>query len=185
MQFSKEEYLIIFIAFVYGFVAQEFFQGWGKILRSTKRNELHEIYWYHLFWTFLTFGLLITFWWDYWDRSAKIAQNIGFFMVTLIPPLNFYLISMIIFPAKLGEGNFDLHDYFTAKLSLVIWLFATLLSSDLVITLITGVDKISDALFLAFAIILAIFAAAYPKKWSQWLTFALAWVILLAHFFVE
>jgi hypothetical protein len=185
MQFSKEEYLIIFIAFVYGFVAQEFFQGWGKILRSTKRNELNNIYWYHLFWTFLTFGLLITFWWDYWDRSTKIAENIGYFMVTLIPPLIFYLISMIIFPTKLGDENFDLRSYFGAQLSLIIWLFAALLSTDLAISFVTQVSKASDTIFLATAIVLAIIAAIYPKKWLQWITFSLAWVMLLAHFFVE
>ena len=185
MQFSKEEYLIIFIAFVYGFVVQEFFQGWGKLLRSTKRNELDKIYWYHLFWTFLTFGLLITFWWDYWDRSSRITEHIGYFIVTLIPPLIFYLISMIIFPANIGKKGFDLHNYFNHQITLVIWLFAALLSSDLVITLLAGIYKKYDVLFLVFAILLAIVAALYRKRLLQKLIFIISWLVLLAHFFVE
>jgi hypothetical protein len=185
MQFSKEEYLIIFVAFVYGFVAQEFFQGWGKLLRTTKRNELNKVYWYHLFWTFLTFGLLITFWWDYWDRSAKIALNIGYFMVTLVPPLIFYLISMIIFPAKMGHESLDLRTYFRSNLPLLLWLFAALLSSDLTITLLTDVTKVNDVIFLMFAIILAIVAGLYPKKWLHKIIFLLGWFMLLLHFFLE
>jgi len=61
MQFSRQEYLIIFIAFVYGFVAQEFFQGWGQLIRQTKKKDLSSISIYYISWTLLLFGLLISF----------------------------------------------------------------------------------------------------------------------------
>jgi len=185
MQFSKEEYLIIFIAFVYGFVAQEFFQGWGKILRRTKRTAINELYWYHLLWTILAFGLMITFWWDYWDRNAKIAQNIGYFLITLIPPLLFYLITIIIFPSKLGKSTFQLKEYFMGQLPMLLWLIAALLTSDLIITIATDVMNIEDALFLVFSIILAILAALYKRPYLHKLMLVVGFAILIAHFFVE
>jgi hypothetical protein len=129
--FSYAEYLMMFTAFIYGYVATRFFSGWRAMI-----NHRHSIRFSleHLVWTLFSFGLLIYVWWGSYNETKLFKDKLGFYYLSLASPLAFYLISMILFPA-MGEDHFiDLEIYF---------------------------DRIRKRIFLALAVLFFIFQIEY------------------------
>lgn len=88
--FSQIEYLINFTAIIIGFIAAEFFLGWGFIVRNRERVV---VYWLHLQWWVIMFVVLLDWWWEVWIRIGSINDNIGFYAYNFISALIFYLIA--------------------------------------------------------------------------------------------
>lgn len=109
--FSVVEYLSVFTAFVYGYVATRFFSGWSAMI-----NFRHSIRFSkeHLAWTLLTFGLLIDVWWGSWIKGYTISQHVSLYYLSLLSPIIFYLISVILFPPLSDDRFLDLRKYFTS-----------------------------------------------------------------------
>jgi len=107
--FSFVEYLSVFTAFIFGYVATRFFSGWGAMI-----NFRHHVKFSieHLVWTFFTFGLLINIWWGSWIKTNFIDQNSLIYYVSLLPTLILYLISVILFPPLSDDRFLDLEKYF-------------------------------------------------------------------------
>jgi hypothetical protein len=107
--FSIVEYLSIFTAFIYGFVATRIFSGWGAMINFRHHVRFSKE---HLIWTFFTFGLLINIWWGSWIKGNFIDNNTLIYFVSLLPTFSFYFISVFLFPPLNDEKFLDLEKYF-------------------------------------------------------------------------
>lgn len=107
--FTHTEYLVVFIAIIFGYVGAEYFQGWGWMMRN--RGEV-KVYWQHLLWTLFAFIMFIQNWWGIWPRTGFITGSIFYFFFSLIPIALFYLISVILFPDVKQAGVLDMKNYF-------------------------------------------------------------------------
>ncbi|MDH5602693.1 MAG: hypothetical protein OEY51_02070 [Cyclobacteriaceae bacterium] len=119
MIFSQVEYLIVFISIIYGFVAAEYFYGWGGLLlKSYKNTSL-----YYILWTVFEFVFMITLWWGSWIRSTGLTENITYFFLTLTTPLLLYLIGVITFPSRESVKSMDVHAYFLERFPKIAFLY--------------------------------------------------------------
>ncbi len=127
---SNVEYLSIFTAFIYGYVATRFFSGWGAMINFRNSIKFSKE---HLFWTLLIFGLLIDNWWGSWIKGNFIDRNVLYY-ISLLPPLAFYLISVLLFPPLSDDRFLDLRKYFNSvkkrNYLILIGLFITFLVND-------------------------------------------------------
>jgi hypothetical protein len=128
--FTVIEYLSVFTAFINGYVATRFFSGWGAMINFRHSIKFSKE---HLLWTLLIFGLLIDNWWGSWIKGNFISNNLLYY-ISLLPPLVFYLISVLLFP-PLGDDRFlDLRKYFNSiekrNYLILIGLFITFLIND-------------------------------------------------------
>jgi len=124
--FTIVEYLLIFHAFLFGFIAGEFFSGWGDLYR---RRERIYFYWPHFLWTLFGMLILIHYWWGNWPKAGVLSINIGYFYLSLIYPVVFYFISLYLFPRE--TNNYS--KYFTDNRKFIYGLFAFLLLSNALI----------------------------------------------------
>lgn len=107
--FSIVEYLSIFTAFIYGYVATRFFSGWAAMINFRKSIRFSEE---HLVWTVLTFGLLIDVWWGSWIKGNFISRHMALYYLSLLSPLILYVVSVILFPNFNDNRFHDLSVYF-------------------------------------------------------------------------
>lgn len=181
--FSKAEYLTIFIAFVYGYVANEFFKGWGRIIRGKDRSPICG---FHLAWSLLVFGILIDFWWSSWERSEKLSSHIGYFSISLMPALIFYVVGVVLFPMKLGLRKFNTKEYFTNIFPLFLGLMMLLFASNILTDLIYNKFYFftTNNTFRIIAIILAGIGILIKKQFMYNIILLLGWTVLVSHYFI-
>src|SRR5690242_1783648 len=99
--FSEVEYLSIFTAFIFGYVATRFFSGWSAMINFRHAIKFSKE---HLAWTLLTFGLLIDVWWGSWIKGNLITRQTTYY-VSLLSPIIFYLLSILLLP-PLSDDRF-------------------------------------------------------------------------------
>jgi len=104
--FTHTEYLIVFIAIVFGYVGAEYFEGWGALVKNRKNIKS---YWQHLLWTNFAFLTFIQNWWGIWPRTEFVTNSIYYFLFALVPIFIFYLVSVILFP-DFSSGDKDTKD---------------------------------------------------------------------------
>ncbi len=107
--YSKVEYLITFGAIIFGFVAAEYFNGWGQLWRNRKRVKFSWIYFAY---TVIAFFVLVVVWWNFWLQSQYIEKSIIHFHLLLGYPVIYYLISVFLFPDFSSYGLIDLSNFF-------------------------------------------------------------------------
>ncbi|MFN6944599.1 MAG: hypothetical protein ACK4ND_06605 [Cytophagaceae bacterium] len=118
--FSQVEYLMVFIAIIFGYIGAEYFVGWGTMMR--KRRAIRE-YWPHIAWTIFAFLLFIQNWYGIWPRAKYINQSIFYFIYSLFPILLFHLISVVLFPS-FRDKTTDMKAYFYTNSRLLFFFFA-------------------------------------------------------------
>ena len=106
--FTIVEYLSVFTAFIYGYVATRFFSGWGAMINFRQSIKFSKE---HLLWTLLIFGLLIVNWWGSWIKGNFIHQTLLYY-ISLLPPIFFYLISVLLFPPLSDDRFLDLRNHY-------------------------------------------------------------------------
>ncbi|WP_258102141.1 hypothetical protein [Marinoscillum pacificum] len=114
--FSKVEYLVTFHSIIFGYVASVFLEGWGYILRRRKSFKLDR---YLLFFTYEVFTLMLIHWWNLYDRSSLISQNLFHFLEVLPYSIIFYFIATVAF-ARIDSSNTNNLStvYFTHRIKL-------------------------------------------------------------------
>ena len=102
------DYLVIFFSFIFGYVVFEFLSGWAEIIRNLK---LGDIYWIHLAWTVLAFILVVQSWWGMWAQKELIAAGFGSFFFTLIIPILYYFLSIVLFPSinRIRDSGYEMY----------------------------------------------------------------------------
>lgn len=176
---SKVEYLTIFGTFVYGYVAAQFFMGWGAMVYRRKKLTLSAE---HLGWTILTFMLLIDIWWGSWLKGYNIAQNKLLFYLSMVSPLIFYLISTLLFPPFNLTENTNLNRYFERVRVPNYVLFVVLCFSFYANDAYLHEDApLSDYISTTAAIALAATGLIFPSRWVHRLVLIAGCTVLFAH----
>ncbi len=147
--FSYLEYISIFTAFIYGYVATRYFSGWSAMINFRHHIKFSSE---HLAWTLLSFGLLIDVWWGSWIKGNLISQNQTLYYVSLLSPVIFYLISIILFPSLSDDRFLDLRKYFSSMRKRNYLVFIVLFISFLINDYFFKPLIISNFYFNAFAI---------------------------------
>ncbi|TRX52022.1 hypothetical protein FNH22_22890 [Fulvivirga sp. M361] len=129
--FTHTEYLIVFIAIIFGYVGAEYFMGWGSMLRN---RAMIKRYWQHLLWTIFAFLVFMQNWWGIWPRTAMLNESIYYFLYSLIPIFLFHLLSVILFPDFKSHQKVDMKEHFYKNAR---WFF-TLLASYFITTIISS-----------------------------------------------
>src|SRR6185295_6660565 len=93
--FSQVEYLMIFQAFIYSYIATQFFAGWGWWLQNRKREPVSLN---HILFSLLIFLLLVDFWWISFERGPGMTSSMNAFFVSLITPLTMSVLAFNLFP---------------------------------------------------------------------------------------
>lgn len=106
--FSNVEYLTVLYAIVYGFIISMYFTGWGDMIRRRAHLKFDIE---HLLWTIFTFTMFVFNWYGTWHRIEFINVGLGYFFYSLAPPLLFYLLSVLLFPAIDRNQLIDFKEY--------------------------------------------------------------------------
>jgi hypothetical protein len=175
--FSVVEYLSIFTAFIFGYVASRFFFGWGAMINFRQVIRFSKE---HLLWTLITFGLLIDVWWGSWRKIGYIGTHSMLYYVSLIPPLVFYLISVVLFPPLSDATFLDLKKHFEKIRKKNYLLFMALFMSFLLNDIFFNAPE-TDLLFNLAAIGVALFGYFMTSRAVHYIILALAWGMLLTH----
>ena len=179
--FSQVEYLTIFNTFIYGYIATQFFSGWGFMISHWKKLIFSKE---HFAWTLLVFVLLIDVWWGSWLKGLYIVKSSGLFYLNILPPLLFFFIAVTLFPPKKGFQNIDLRVLFLSVRKKIYFLFiclhlAFLLTDSFLLKSSLLVDYVANigAICLAFA------GLYLEKRWMDRFIISVGWILLIVHFF--
>jgi hypothetical protein len=126
--FSFEEYLTVFLTFIYGFVTWRFLEGWGLVITNYRKLTLGYDF---IPWTIMAFLLMLDMWWGTWAREDYLPKNIIYFFVSLIVPILFYFMSAVIFPLELlKRGYVRLHQYYYRNRKAICLFFGLILLTN-------------------------------------------------------
>lgn len=177
---SKVEYLVMFNAILYGIVASEFFIGWGRMSRNFR---ITKFYWVHLLWTGLAFGLLIDIWWDSWSRGEILTSDIWYFYSSLITPLLFHFITVILFPKLKSGTNGDFKLLFYLRKNKLFTLFGVFFFSNLILSPVFAENNIyvSENAFRITAIVLSIAAIIIDNTRFHKILILVSMLLLIIH----
>lgn len=177
---SFVEYLMVFTAFVYGYTCSRFFHGWGWAIYNYKRISFSLE---HFGWSILAFMLLINIWWSTWLRAVSSAENISYFVLSLIPPMLFYVIAVLLFPRLRDASDVDLKTYFYTNRQKVLWLFVIffIVNASLSILLEEKALFYSSNLFRIAAIALALIAITLRNVLVNKIILTMALLMMLVY----
>jgi len=176
--FSIVEYLSIFTAFIYGYVATRFFSGWSAMINFRHSVRFSKE---HLAWTLLTFGLLIDVWWGSWIKGHTITKHVSLYYLSLLSPIIFYLISVILFPPLSDDRFLDLRKYFYSvrrrNYMAFIILFISFLINDYFFKPLIIPNYCLNASAIAFAVVGSLSYSLFMHRFIL----TVAWAMLITH----
>ncbi|MEO9475374.1 MAG: hypothetical protein ABJG41_07555 [Cyclobacteriaceae bacterium] len=103
--FSKIEYLITFQSIIFGFVASQFLDGWGQMLRLRERIKPDLVF---TLFTLVLFSVLLIHWWNLFGRALKMTKSMLEFLSVIPYTAIFYFIAVLLFDKirrKISEEN--------------------------------------------------------------------------------
>ncbi len=175
--FTIVEYLSVFTAFIYGYVATRFFSGWGAMINFRDSIKFSKE---HLFWTIFLFFLLIDNWWGSWIKGNYTHENLLYY-ISLLPPIFLYLISVLLFPPLIDDRFLDLQKYFQSirkrNYLLLIGLFLTFLINDYYFKHLFEANFYLNSIAISFALIGYFTSSTFLHR----SILAIAWLMLLFH----
>ncbi len=181
--FSFVDYITVFSAFIYGYVATKFLTGWAFMIQHIRKIYFGKEY---FAWTVLVFGLLSEGWWVSWKREPFAARHLGFFLLSLCAPLVYYMLTTILFPVMRNDPDDDLTDYFRANEKIFYGLFGILFVVSL--TLANTMEEQNNLVtnyFRLGAIGLAIWAYKSNSALVHRIVLGISWVAFIIHITVN
>ena len=181
--FTQIEYLVIFIAILYGYATSVFFIGWGSLIREFKFKEVH---WYHIGWTIFAFILLVDMWWSAWMKTSLVVRNIGYFYASIVQPLILYFLGISLFLVLLDKKD-RVRENFKLASPIIFGLFGLLMLSNILVSLIFEESELfnSKNLFRLMGLIFAIIAAFKQTRFVQILVLSSAWLVYFLHLYMD
>lgn len=180
---GKTEFLIIFVAIVFGFAISEYLKG-VMFLIKTKKKVKESLP--HISWQILTLVMAIQFWWTFYAYSSGVKLNLLTFILILGIPFLYYMIIMLLFPSneEIDENNGDMIQYFNKKrtnLYIAIGVLFFLYS-------LTGILWLNESIFntnvivRSLVIILAITAVFIKKSIADYILILTVFVIMIVFY---
>lgn len=115
------EYLMVMVSIILALALAQLLRGIAEILTNPNR------FWIHTAWVLVTVGLVIQFWWAYWDFSAVSSWTILMFMYVLSAPILLFLASYLLLPGYRSKDQNWREHFFEIRR----WLFLTLIALSL------------------------------------------------------
>ena len=177
--YSQSEYLHIFLAIVYGYVASVFFTGWGTLMRKFKMKEVHL---FHLLWTIFAFIIFVDIWWSTWNKIDKIPQNIGYFYLLIAQPFLYYFLAVKLFSVLKHKRNLIGEKFMLASPS-IFFLFAATFIFNIIISLFFHELELFDSknIFRIIATLLAFIGAYKQSSNVQTTLLFISYITYLTH----
>lgn len=177
--FSFSEYLVTFITFLYGFIVAKFLEGWTFFLKNRRIIRFNIEY---ILWTLLVFGTLVDFWWNLYNRTLPSSKGFGYFLLSLLLPIGFYLLASLLFEDN-RVGALRSQNNFTRNHKLIFASFLGIFLVDFLDSVIIRSRAIVDIenLFILLTAILCSVAIARDGMLIQRSVLVLGWLLLLVH----
>jgi hypothetical protein len=175
--FSIVEYISIFSAFIYGYVASRFFSGWGAMINFRRTIKFSKE---HLFWTILTFAILIDVWWGSWVKTEYIDDSLMYYL-SVMPILIFYMISVTLFPPLADNRFVNLKRYFKSVRKQVYVLYIILFIT-FELNRVFFYQPLLDMYFNGIGILLCVFGLFSKDYLYHYAILSIGCGILLLHF---
>lgn len=97
LSFSKIEFLLILVSIVYGFCIVDLFDNWARMLRRS------VYYWETTTWSIILFLCIAFLWYNAWDNVGRIAETSVNYVLALLPPICFFVLTSLLFPDKTSQ----------------------------------------------------------------------------------
>lgn len=176
--FSMTEYLTVFVAFIYGFIASRFLSGWGVMITRMDRLSISAE---HVAWTMLAFMLLLDMWIGSWLRESYLSISILHFMISLGMPLAFYCLSVVIFPQIRTGESADMKQYFQSNRKIIILMFGLVLLSNALISNLMEEERWTSIEngFRVIALVLSVIALSTRSRAIERSMLAGGWITMI------
>lgn len=86
-----------------------------NVARQIQHRKTTRYYWLHSVIVVLVFMALLQQWWESWSLQSKTEWSFTGLLLMLGGPVGIYLISHLLYPAKIEEADFEAHYYDNAK----------------------------------------------------------------------
>jgi hypothetical protein len=110
--FTKTEYLVTFIAILFGYISSEYFKGFGLLFRYRQKTDFPFSF---ILFSLISFLLLTLYWWNMWDRAFQLEMNFFSFLKIMVYPLFFYFLASFLFKDLSRSDIEGLEDYFFSR----------------------------------------------------------------------
>lgn len=177
--FSPVEYLTVLSSIIFGLVVSEYFYGWGT-LRASRLKRIHLTF---LFWTLFQLLFVINVWWGSWVRTDLLAENIGYYFLSLTTPVLLYMISVVTFPESTKIPSVDIYHYFSKRFTKIMFIYFLVMLSILANTVFFNPLPFIrlEVLLMFIGALLALTATIASSKKSQTIVLVICWALLLVH----
>lgn len=178
--FSSAEYLIVFNAIIYGFITSYYFSGWGFMIQARKEITFCTE---HLAWTIFTFLSLLTNWYGTWHRVEFINNSIGYFFLSLVPPLTYFFMTVLLFPREKEEVDYGA--YLTQNKRILFGIFTINLLMSIVNGILYEENDLIDRqnLIRVAGVILASTGFIFNNRFIQIFILTLGFIMLFVFLF--
>lgn len=181
--YSLTEHLTTFLALVYGVIASRFISGWSHILQHIRTIQFSRE---HFGWSLFAFALLIDYWWGFWLREPYITGHLGYFLLSLVLPILFYILVVVLFPFKEYLDTIHLRDYFNIHHRWIILLFACILLTNAITANVMEDHWLSlENLYRLVGFVMAVVVLVYQNATLRRAGLIAASLLLLVHTFME
>src|SRR5690349_8301075 len=103
------EYVSVLISIVLGLGITQIVSGTADLIHHWERVKM---YWPHLLWVVLGFFLNIQEWWVLFELRDLPQWRLPTFFLTIIYPINLFVLARILFPTIPPEGIIDIKDFY-------------------------------------------------------------------------
>lgn len=159
------EYVTVLISIVLGLGLTQLLSGVAEMIHHWNRVRL---YWPHLLWVLLAFFLHVQEWWELYALRDMDAWRLPVFFVTILYPVNLFILARILFPAIAEDKPVvsfkDFYFQHYRKFFLLIIVLAVVSAVDDLI--LSGLQLSNIIVEFSLALILGILAAfRVDREW--------------------
>lgn len=162
INFSKQAYLTIFGAILFGTASSFYLLSWSRLIQRDKFFKE----WRFVLWSFGLFLTTLTSWWYNWDLIAYIDDNLRNFLSAFLEIGLFFVISAIVNPDKDEDPAFG---HIMRKANEIIAVLTAIVLWSNFVPVLYGVPYSVPPLVFILPILLAVLWYILKKQWVLWL----------------
>jgi hypothetical protein len=181
--FSEQEYLSIFVAFIYGHITSNIFAGWTSWIQNRKAMKFSA---FHILFSIFIFLLILDIWWVSYFRIGQITNSFLHFFLSLVTPIILYILTTLIFPNIRTLGLKDLGEYFTRNERIIYALLGVnfLVNMVEVPFLEKGIDSTNENYFRLGGLAICSVSVILNRAWMNRVLLAIGFAVLFTHMII-
>jgi len=167
---SKEEYLSIFGAILFGLSASLYLFSWAHLVKANKVAKEAK----YFIWSFPFFLLTLINWYSNWEVVSKIDTNIWYYLAGFVNTGQYFVISVVINPRKTRNINWQ---YLQSRTHELILLGTLIIIWSFVVQWIYGVQLILPLGWSTPPFVILILWYWLKRPWVGWVYIAYIYAI--------